>query len=78
MKIKVIICSILVGTLITACDKDYFDTQPDNLLSVEGIFTNRAQTERWWAGLFTNIPDIWDQPYSFQYGITTDEIDASK
>ena len=77
MKIKVIICSILVGTLITACDKDYFDTQPDNLLSVEGIFTNRAQTERWWAGLFSNIPDIWDQPYSFQYGITTDEIDAS-
>lgn len=76
-KIKVIAFSFLFATLFTACEKDYFDTQPDNQLSVDGIFSNRGQTERWWAGLFTNIPDIWDQPYGYQYGITSDEIDAS-
>lgn len=69
--------SLVFVMFFTACDKDYFDTQPDNQLSIDGIFSSRGQTESWWAGLFTNIPDIWDQPYSFQYGITTDEIDAS-
>lgn len=70
---------LLVGVFLlpTACKKDYFDTQPDNIVSVDEIFANRGQTERWWAGLFTNIPDIWNQPYAFPYSITTDEMDAS-
>ncbi len=76
-KIQVIAFCLFFATLFTGCEKDYFDTQPDNQLSVDGIFANRGQTEKWWAGLFTNIPDIWDQPYSYQYGITSDEIDAS-
>lgn len=76
-KIKFITFCVFLSALFAACEKDYFDSQPDNLLSVDKIFTNRGQTERWWAGLFSNIPDIWDQPYNFQYGITTDELDAS-
>lgn len=77
-KIKIVAFCFLFATLLTACEKDYFDTQPDNKLSVDQIFKNRGQTERWWAGLFTNIPDIWDQPYSYQYGISSDELDASQ
>jgi hypothetical protein len=76
-KIQFITCFVFISALFTGCDKEYFDTQPDNLLSVEGIFSNRTQTERWWAGLFSSIPDIWDQPYGFIYGITSDENDAS-
>lgn len=76
-KIKSITFCVLFSVIFTACEKDYFDTQPDNQLSVDGIFSNRGQTEKWWAGLFSNIPDIWDQPYNYQYGITSDEIDAS-
>lgn len=76
-KMQFITFCVFLSVLFGACEKDYFDTQPDNLLSVEKIFTNRGQTERWWAGLFTNVPDIWNQPYSQQYGITTDELDAS-
>lgn len=70
----------LCGSLLlfpVSCKKGYFDTQPDNIVSVEEIFANRGQTERWWAGLYTNIPDIWDQPYNFFYSIITDEMDAS-
>lgn len=76
-KIKIVAFCFLFATLLTACEKDYFDTQPDNQLSVDQIFNNRGQTEKWWAGLFTNIPDIWDQPYGYQYGIISDELDAS-
>lgn len=71
------IAAAIVTLLAGGCSKDYFDIQPDNLVSVDEIFANRGQTERWWAGLFTNIPDIWDQPYNFTYSITSDEMDAS-
>ncbi|UJH90182.1 hypothetical protein LZ575_14885 [Antarcticibacterium sp. 1MA-6-2] len=67
----------LLATILVGCEKDYFDTQPDNIVTTEEIFENRGQTERWWGGLFSNIPDIWDQPYSYQFGILTDEMDAS-
>lgn len=63
---------------LSGCSDDYFDTQPDNQLSVEAVFQNRNQTERWWAGLFTQIPDIWDMPYSYTYSFMTDELDASQ
>lgn len=68
---------VMLTTLLLGCEKDYFDTQPDNILTTEEIFENRGQTERWWAGLFSTIPDIWNQPYAYQFGITTDEMDAS-
>src|SRR5690606_9858192 len=51
--------------------------QPDNLLNIESIFSNRAQTENYCGGLYAEIPDIWDQPYKFYFSAITDEIDAS-
>lgn len=73
------ISSVLFTLIIFAgCQDDYFDTQPDNLLSIDEIFSNRGQTERWWAGLFSQIPDMWNQPYGgFYYSVSTDELDAS-
>ncbi len=70
------LCGLLL-LFSVSCKKGYFDTQPDNIVSVEEIFANRGQTERWWAGLYSNIPDIWNQPYDFGYSIITDEMDAS-
>ncbi|HWK57427.1 MAG TPA: RagB/SusD family nutrient uptake outer membrane protein [Parapedobacter sp.] len=72
-----ILCSITVLLLPSGCNKDYFNTQPDNIVSIDEIFANRGQTERWWAGLFTNIPDPWDQPYGMPYSLSSDEMDAS-
>lgn len=72
-----IITLVLLTFSFVGCNDDFFDSQPDNLLSTDNIFENKAQTERWWAGLFTNIPDIWGYPYNYQYGLMCDEMDAS-
>ena len=60
-----------------SCNDDFFDAQPDNLLNIESIFSNRSQTENYWGSLYNESPDIWNQPYSFYYSAITDEIDAS-
>lgn len=59
------------------CNDDFFNEQPDNQLNIETIFSNRAQTENYWGGLFSEIPDIWNQPYTHYFSAITDEIDAS-
>lgn len=59
------------------CNDSFFDAQPDNLLNIENIFSNRSQTENYWGGLYQQIPDIWNQPYEFRFSAVTDEIDAS-
>lgn len=77
-KLTIVVCSSILLSILYGCEKDYFNTQPDNLLSRDEIFNNRENTERWWAGLFSNIPDMWTQPYSgYDYSITSDELDAS-
>ncbi|WP_223548929.1 MULTISPECIES: RagB/SusD family nutrient uptake outer membrane protein [Aestuariivivens] len=76
-KIKNTVLGALIIFSIAGCNDDFFDTQPDNLLSIESIFENRQQTERWWAGLFSSIQDIWAYPYNYQYGLMCDEMDAS-
>lgn len=76
-KLKRLSLVVLLSTSLSNCNDDFFDSQPDNLLSKESIFKNRQQTERWWAGLFSNIQDIWNYPYGYQYGLMSDEMDAS-
>ena len=77
IKTGVVACCAALILMLSSCDPDYFETQPDNILTTDHIFQNRGQTEKWWAGLFTHIPDIWKQPYSFTYSVTSDELDAS-
>jgi len=62
---------------MSGCKKDFFDTQPDNQLNLESIFANREQTEQYWGGLFTSVPDVWDQPYNQMWGAVSDELDIS-
>ena len=77
IKTMMIVALGLATILPTGCKKGYFDTVPDNLTSIDGIFTNRAQTENWLAGLYGSIPDTWDMPYNNILSITSDEMDAS-
>ena len=70
------VCAVAL-LLPTGCKRDFFDAQPDNLLSLESIFSNRVQTENYWGGLFSEIPDIWNQPYTFNLSVITDEMDVS-
>jgi len=77
IKFSVLTGMILNTALMTNCKDDFFDQQPDDQLNIETIFKNRGQAEGYWGGLFSAIPDNWDQPYSFFYSAITDEIDAS-
>ena len=76
-KIRLLALMIGVSCSITSCNDDFFDAQPDNLLNIKSIFSNRVQTENYWGALYAEIPDIWSQPYNFYYSAITDEIDAS-
>lgn len=76
-KMGVLACIAAASISTQGCNDDFFDAQPDNLLNIETIFSNRTQTENYWGGLYTEIPDIWNQPYSFNFSAITDEIDAS-
>src|SRR5690606_3714080 len=64
-------------TIQTGCKKNFFDTQPDNELNIESIFSNRQQTEQYWGGLFTAVPDVWNQPFGEFWTAVTDECDMS-
>lgn len=76
-KIKFLALLASVSLLMQGCNDKFFDAQPDNLLNIESIFSNRTQTENYWGSLYAEIPDIWNQPYSYNYSAISDEIDAS-
>jgi len=77
IKLKTLTVLATAVVMVQGCNDKFFDAQPDNLLNIESIFSNRAQTENYWGGLYAEIPDIWHQPYTFFYSAITDEIDAS-
>ncbi|MCO4294736.1 RagB/SusD family nutrient uptake outer membrane protein [Solitalea sp. MAHUQ-68] len=61
----------------TGCRKDFFDSVPDDIVKVDEIFSNREQSERWLAGIYSTVPDIWDIRYTYLYPLMSDESDAS-
>jgi len=79
-KLNILLTAIFCMAMIipSGCKKGYFDTVPDNLISVDDIFTNRGQTENWLAGLYGMVPDMWNTDnFIPTYLTTTDEMDAS-
>lgn len=76
-KLKLFAGMAAVSIGLQSCNDGFFDAQPDNLLNIENIFSNRAQTENYWGALYEEIPDIWNQPYTYSFSAITDEIDAS-
>ncbi len=75
---KSLIVALCLGMILSeGCKKDFFDTVPDNIVTVDGIFTNRGQTERWLAGLYSSIPQPWAREDTYAFGYTTDELDVS-
>jgi len=73
----ILMLSCICFLLPSGCKKGFFDAVPDNLVTVDGVFQNRNQTESWLAGLYTSVPDPWDMPYNYINSITADELDAS-
>src|SRR5690606_7775741 len=76
MKIKNIINRIIVASTVfsASCNADFLDTVPDNITSLEDVFTNKDMTERWLARIYAPIPDMWDQPYTTPWTGQSDEV----
>ncbi|WP_316809167.1 RagB/SusD family nutrient uptake outer membrane protein [Pedobacter agri] len=75
-KIIILIMGIAFG-LSSGCKKGFFDTIPDNIVTIDGVFTNRGQSERWLGGLYSSLYDPWDIRTGFQFSVMTDELDFS-
>ena len=62
-----IITYILLGVLgvlpLTSCS-DYLDKMPDDQLTLENVFSNRGNLERWLSYLYSVMPEfyIYDGP----------------
>lgn len=76
MKIKNIINRIIVASMVftASCNGEFLDTVPDNITSLEDVFTNKDMTERWLARIYSPIPDMWDQPYGVPWTGQSDEV----
>ena len=68
---------VLTASLITTggCKKGFLDTVPDNITTLENVFSSRAMSEQWLARVYSAMPDIWNQPYTTQWSGMTDELD---
>ena len=58
-----------------SCSEDFLDTVPDNITTLEDVFTNKGMTEQWLARIYNPLPDMWDQPYNQQWSGQSDEAD---
>src|SRR5688572_25462765 len=70
------ICFITVF-LFTAsgCKKGFLDTVPDNINTLENVFASRVMSEQWLARVYNAMPDMWQTPYTTQWGGMSDELD---
>ncbi len=55
-KIQYIIL-LLTGVLALSCNKEYLDKQPDDMLTIDQLFQNRTETERYLRNVYSRLPD---------------------
>ena len=63
--------------MIAGCRKGFLDTVPDNITTLDDVFTNKSMTEQWLGRCYSNVPDIWNQPYEYMWGTQSDEFENS-
>ena len=55
-----------MSPIFSSCE--YLEKEPDDMLTLDGVFTNAENTEQWLAGLYSLIPDpLWGF-LSYDYG----------
>jgi hypothetical protein len=73
---KYMVSGCMLAILVfSGCRKGYLDTVPDNITTLDNVFTNRVMSEEWLARIYNRIPDPWNQPYTTQWSGMTDEVD---
>ncbi|GAB3654066.1 RagB/SusD family nutrient uptake outer membrane protein [Echinicola sediminis] len=65
---------LLQGCWISSCNQDFLNTVPDNITTLDDVFTNKNMTEEWLARIYNPIPNMWDQPYTIPWSGMTDEL----
>lgn len=68
----VLTASLLAGV---GCKKGFLDTVPDNITTLDNVFSSRVMSEQWLARVYSAMPDIWNQPYTTQWSGMSDELD---
>lgn len=64
MKIKIIVASLFLGSLISATScKKFLNEEPDQSLNEDSIFANLANTRAYLSQIYANIPD----PYANRF-----------
>ncbi|WP_215223146.1 RagB/SusD family nutrient uptake outer membrane protein [Echinicola shivajiensis] len=71
-----LIALALMGQLLfsSSCNEDFLNTVPDNITTLEDVFTNKNMTEEWLARIYNPIPQMWDQPYGTPWSGQSDEV----
>lgn len=76
IKNTVLACSVSLSVLcMSSCKKGFLDTVPDNITTLENVFTNRNMSMQWLARIYSAVPDIWLTPYTTQWAGMSDEMD---
>ena len=72
---KLVPLMLVCVLLAPACRKGFLDTVPDNITTLDDIFTNKSMTEQWLARCYSIMPNMWDQPYNNVWSGQCDEVD---
>lgn len=73
-------CFLMVAAFISGSCTDYLEKAPDDMLTLDMVFSDKVRTEEWLAGLYSAVPSpSWD-PYGFGMtglGNLGDDMDPS-
>jgi len=72
--IRFILLTIATLPLLYSCD-NYLNKEPDDMLTLPGVFNDATNMKEWLAGIYDAIPDpLWDYlSYSYGYYLMSDE-----
>jgi starch-binding outer membrane protein, SusD/RagB family len=77
MKKIIINTAIIIVGLSTgiSCKKGFFDQVPDDRISLNDVFSNKLETERFLANIYSSLPDDGYQPWGASWVNDCDEGD---
>ena len=76
MKKYITFILLAIATIPFLCScSNYLDKEPDDMLTMDGVFNDATNTKNWLAGVYNAIPDpLWGYlSYSYGYYLMSDE-----
>src|SRR5690606_41933176 len=73
---KLFLVAAILST--SACNKDFFDQVPDDILTIEEIFNRRDLSEEWLAGVYNQIRDEAHRTNNTPWDVISDDADVSQ